>query len=407
MNTAQTSLPTNPPVDSVEPVGSASPELGAAYLQALVAPSLPTPETTSSADAIAPLYPELLSAVPAPLTTTLQDLQAALANYRVLIVRFGSGVSWILITALGGSLLIHLFLIASILFGSWWAMASLGMEPHSVWDLTSHRGGTSGSGGGSAKGSIVMRTPDPRPATPQPVRSTTPVTPPVPMPPPTPNLIPPPTNETAPRNLLRTDTPETLDLPGAMVIATGPKPRLPAANTPAIGGAIALAPPLPIPTAAQPAKAVFVQPIKPAPSTVKRTRGGIIDDTQDGEEYSIDLMKPGAGGGSGSGSGDGRGNGKGNERDRGPSAANLASPLPLDYKAVEFPPILQAKMSGKRVEFEVMVLANGTVGELKLIESSGSPEIDTICKAAIARTKFRPAYEQGKPVDRAMNFIWN
>ncbi len=120
---------------------------------------------------------------------------------------------------------------------------------------------------------------------------------------------------------------------------------------------------------------------------------GDPDGTGDNEPV-INLMRPGVGGGSGSGQGAGSGNGI----DRGPSAANLDQPAVIEAPQPDIPLEIQAKAIGKRVFFEVTVEPDGRAGTIKILHSSGVPELDAICQATIAKYKFRPAYHDGRPI---------
>ena len=79
----------------------------------------------------------------------------------------------------------------------------------------------------------------------------------------------------------------------------------------------------------------------------------------------------------------------------------------LDAPQLTLPENLVAKVIGKKVVFDVEVLADGSVGRITLVESSGTPEIDPLCRATLARYKFRPAYDAGKPVARTMRIGWD
>jgi TonB family protein len=73
---------------------------------------------------------------------------------------------------------------------------------------------------------------------------------------------------------------------------------------------------------------------------------------------------------------------------------------PVLLQQVDPPPLSQPKDSD--VETEVIVLTNGTVGDVRVIKST-NPAEDEIAKRVAAQWKFRPALLNGKPVNGLVN----
>jgi hypothetical protein len=117
----------------------------------------------------------------------------------------------------------------------------------------------------------------------------------------------------------------------------------------------------------------------------------------EGEEPAFDLV---------TGGGRNRGNGRGNGIDRGAStdrqpqlltfAANSDFTLPMKYQF--HPP-------EKSVKFKITVAADGAISEVKLDQSCGVEDIDTLARAyVIANLRFSPAYRAGKAVEGEFPF---
>jgi len=65
----------------------------------------------------------------------------------------------------------------------------------------------------------------------------------------------------------------------------------------------------------------------------------------------------------------------------------------------EYPRIAKLRGWEGEVLFEVFVLKNGRVGDLKLLTSSGYKSLDDAAKKALARWRFKPAIASGFPVE--------
>lgn len=65
----------------------------------------------------------------------------------------------------------------------------------------------------------------------------------------------------------------------------------------------------------------------------------------------------------------------------------------------QYPRIAKLRGWEGEVLFEVLVLKNGRVGELKLLTSSGYKSLDDAAKKALVRWLFQPAIESGLPID--------
>ncbi|MCL2641850.1 MAG: energy transducer TonB [Phycisphaerales bacterium] len=102
------------------------------------------------------------------------------------------------------------------------------------------------------------------------------------------------------------------------------------------------------------------------------------------------------------GSGKGKGRRIGDGVNRGESGANNPNPAVLDAPQVQFPDEFLLNPPKQSAKFEVTVLVSGRPGEITLLQSSGNPNIDTLCAAAIRRYKFRPAYLAGQPIEKTM-----
>jgi periplasmic protein TonB len=119
---------------------------------------------------------------------------------------------------------------------------------------------------------------------------------------------------------------------------------------------------------------------------------------------------PGGGGrGKGLGLGDGDGLEAGNDRGTGggsPRPGGFTQPFPIKEVKPEYTgPALQAKVQGS-VTLEVEVLANGTVGYVKVVKSlDRSYGLDAQAIRAARQWVFRPATAGGKPVDSVVQLI--
>lgn len=84
------------------------------------------------------------------------------------------------------------------------------------------------------------------------------------------------------------------------------------------------------------------------------------------------------------------------------AAAQSTPPLPItphEVTAADYPvESLPAQEVGTtRVDYVVRV--DGTVGETMITQSSGSPRLDQAAISIVSRWRFRPATENGRPVE--------
>ena len=347
-----------------------------------------------------PVIPsELLAVVPPPVAPTLEELQEALDSRRVFVVRLAYGVSWTALVAVGTAIMLHVGIFGVFYIGSTWVFRSLGIGTHDVWAASSHSGGR----GSGARGGVVSDdggTSGARPAIDKPVIVSEPLAPPPVV---TPGALP---NEPAMNGselaLLRNDEADVIGLPHAGALMTAPRPRVRVPTSQpvkAVEAGIVLAPPV---------NTFKVNPVagasKNGQGTAKQgsgTGGGVGggDDEGDGNGgIVIDIMK--------AAQGSGRGRGRGNELDRGPSGAEtpikiIDNPLPV------LPENLNAKMVGKKVAFEVTVLPDDSIGEIRLTHSSGTAEVDAICRSTLARWRFKAAIKGGKPIADLQEIIFD
>lgn len=62
-------------------------------------------------------------------------------------------------------------------------------------------------------------------------------------------------------------------------------------------------------------------------------------------------------------------------------------------------PFLSTRVAEGRVRVRVLVRADGTVGGVEILESSGYPSLDRAASEAITRWRFAPATRDGQPID--------
>ena len=71
-------------------------------------------------------------------------------------------------------------------------------------------------------------------------------------------------------------------------------------------------------------------------------------------------------------------------------------PQLLSLPSVELPLKQMVTRPRGKVVFDVQVLSDDTIGQIKLVQGCGDPTVDAVCKDAVARAKFRAAYRGGK-----------
>lgn len=344
--------------------------------------------------AAAALNPELLQALPRPVRPSLADLDQALSQQKVVVVRLGSGLSWPFIISTATAILLHITLIGSVILLSHLNLAdTLGGN--------GHRGsGDSGTKGRGVVGGFVIgpgeprpggRTIDPKPApAPELVKPIpAPIAPPVPQPVAAPNV------KALEEKLTHS---EVVGLP------THPVTQKPAET-------LTIQPP---PTAVAPPALAFAPTAKPtaaaSPSVAsasgtsgghKQTGGGGVGgagrggsrlgqgpglDDEDAEGY--DLMKAGSGGGNG--------------KNRGASGAEKQVQISesTPFVAVQFQLTSRqlSKLTNKRVMLDIQVLADGSVGTIKILESCGDADIDKLFVDAARRCTYLPSIKAGRAI---------
>lgn len=73
-------------------------------------------------------------------------------------------------------------------------------------------------------------------------------------------------------------------------------------------------------------------------------------------------------------------------------AAHLSNPAPA------YPPLSRRMGEQGRVLFDVFILADGSVGEIRLKHSSGYPRLDRAAEEAVRRWRYQPARQGGEPI---------
>ncbi len=81
------------------------------------------------------------------------------------------------------------------------------------------------------------------------------------------------------------------------------------------------------------------------------------------------------------------------------SAASIVPPRAIDNQKPKYPRVARQRGYEGTVELAVYVLANGKVGDVELVESSGSSSLDRAAIRAVERWRFAPATRNGRAVD--------
>lgn len=162
-------------------------------------------------------------------------------------------------------------------------------------------------------------------------------------------------------------------------------------------------PPAAPPPAAEPAPAPPVAaPVASAPADAD-DRAGMIDEAAPSR-----MNGPGEGGGAGTGQGTGMGNGAGTGIGDGSIAGTGGGPYRPGSGVT--PPVLEHEVKplytdeGRRrgvegdVVMEVVVRADGTVGNVRIVQGLGSG-LDARAADAVRQWRFSPARRHGRPVD--------
>jgi TonB family protein len=69
-------------------------------------------------------------------------------------------------------------------------------------------------------------------------------------------------------------------------------------------------------------------------------------------------------------------------------------------KGASLPPIVSfVPRGGMKFDVMILVLKDGTVGSVQLLESSGAPDWDSLASRSIAQWEFNPARREGMPVE--------
>lgn len=340
--------------------------------------------------------PELdpgLLAVTQALNDNFEEMCAAVGERRVIIVRQGGTIQVGTLLAILGSLAVHVgiavlvfFLWKLIIIAPWrWgpsqsaALASDGGRPGTSFTML---------GEGELTGT------DPKPYLGPIAAAVQPGAPATVAPPALPNFDP---WQSIKGARLQDEPPPLIGLP-TNLLDSGPRP-LRAPPRPGPDAAAQPLPPGPVlvgPHSAQIAAAPSVAAAQgtalvSGTSSIAKVGGPPGGDSMDGDdEPTINIMR----GRGGQGSGEGQGNGEG--IDRGASGANNETPGIIYNPQPDLPILTAMKRPHGRAIFEVTVLADGTAGEIKLVHSCGESTIDAVCKTALARWRFRPAYRAGR-----------
>jgi TonB family protein len=169
-------------------------------------------------------------------------------------------------------------------------------------------------------------------------------------------------------------------------------------------------PPAPVPVTPPPPQPV-PEPPRPVPVLNAPVMTSLANVVQSTGSSSISLASYGGGGrGGGIGSGTGNGVGPGTGGGFGGGAYRPGSGVvdPTELKKVEpkyTSEAMRAKITGE-VELEVVIEANGTVGEMRVVKSLDRTfGLDEEAKKAAKQWLFRPATLQGKPVPIVVRLI--
>jgi periplasmic protein TonB len=76
----------------------------------------------------------------------------------------------------------------------------------------------------------------------------------------------------------------------------------------------------------------------------------------------------------------------------------LADPAWLGAHKATYPPIAQKLHQEGDVLVQLTVLPDGSVGDAKIVKSSGSPQLDASALVGVGYWRYRPAMRNGKPV---------
>jgi TonB family protein len=342
------------------------------------------------------LDPELLRVTP-ELNRYFDEMQEAVGDRRVIIVRQGGMVSIGSVIALMGALAFHVFLLVLVYLawkliiaspwhwgpGKWTNLAENGGRPGTSFTMLG-TGDFTGTDTNPYMGPLAAAQAGAKPATA------------VPLP----------------------DLPA--DWPKAAAAATpqdaAPLIGVPSelsfpAHKPAQFPAHAVPAPTPVPQVTPPGPVVVGPNVQLPPTdqvastghgaTVISGTGSIAKvgnrpggDSDDGnDEPTIQITRGHGGHGKGAGAGEGDG------LDRGASGANNESPGIIYNPQPDLPVAMMLKPINGKAIFNVMVRTDGTAGEIKLAQSCGDATVDAACRTALARWRFRPAYRKAQPFE--------
>jgi len=154
-----------------------------------------------------------------------------------------------------------------------------------------------------------------------------------------------------------------------------------------------------------------VAPVDPPPSLVAPILTNTSALLQASGNSSISMAAwggGGSGGGLGSGTGNGVGPGTGGGFGGGAYAPGNGVTWPtvtLEVKPKYTPDAMRAKLQGS-VELEIVVLENGTVGEVRVTKSLDRPSgLDDAAIEAAKKWKFLPGMKDGKPVATRVGLV--
>ena len=174
------------------------------------------------------------------------------------------------------------------------------------------------------------------------------------------------------------------------------KPKIPQTKIPAKApkrilstapeAAVVVLPPLPDPVPQVEQVAVVETPPEPIETPAKA------------ENTAKKSSKPTLAKGKGKGTGDGSGNAKGSGRGNG--AGNGNSPVTYRKRAsLDYPRSAQRMKQEGTVRLSVFVSASGQPNDIKIVKSSGVPNLDAAAVSCAKKSLYQSALRDGKPID--------
>jgi TonB family protein len=334
-------------------------------------------------------------------SAAIEALEREQRQRRVLILKGALAVPLAALVAVGGAILLHMLAVGGFLAAWFFGPGHAAGGGDSAADAGTGGGGyvVVDSGPSGTAGVVGSKAADLLRTTSPPVMPTVPE----------PNLA----QQLASAQLTPPPVPEpavigirgAADPLGSLKIAPPVKPAPPVAVAPPPAIVVAPPPALPVKPAVAPPEKSTGGPLAMATGRGSTRAGSPVAGDGEGggdEEPVIKIMGPGY-----KGLPNGNGGRTGSGIDRGPSGANNPSPQVLEQPTLRFPAAAALHPPTRRAVFSVEVLANGQVGTVTLDQSSGNSDVDEAARASILSSKFRPAYEAGKPITATMTMSFN